>query len=226
MIYEDVFLPGDTLPPEHELAKAYQVSRHTIRQALARIEADELISRGAGRGTVVQPPKNLTRLSVARSFTTEMEAQGYATSSKVLELATDVLTEPPTDVMHAYAGMPCLNLSRLRFADDEPVCLQYSTILTTRCPDLSKHDFRTQSLYQVLSEDYQLYITEIQYGLSAQLADRATAELLQIEKNAPLLVVSTTALLETGEIMEHSESFYRADRYQYAISHKLIPDTS
>ncbi len=221
LIYEEGLQPGETVPPEHELARAYQVSRHTIRQALARLEADDLISRGAGRGTTVKPRKNLTKLSVARSFTTEMEALGYTTRSDIIEMSEDVVLESPVEALQKYAGAACLNLTRLRFANDEPVCIQYSTILTDKCPDLAEHNFATRSLYEVLSETYQLYISEIQYGLSAQLADRVMAELLHIDKNTPLLVVSTTALLENGDVMEHSESFYRADRYQYSITHQL-----
>ena len=221
LIYEEILPPGSIVPPEHELSKAYQVSRHTIRQALARIEADDLISRGAGRGTVVKQRKNLTMLSVARSFTTEMEALGYKTRSEILERVNGVVGDHPIDALDSLAGTPCLSLTRLRFANDEPVCLQYSTILTTHCPDLHEQDFSKASLYEVLSEKYKLYIHEIQYSLSAIQADKMVAKQLGVQNNAPLLSVTTMALLEDGNIMEYSESLYRADKYQYSISHQL-----
>lgn len=223
LIYEEKLKAGAAVPPEHELSKAYQVSRHTIRQALSRIEADDLISRGAGRGTIVKHRTNLTMLSVARSFTTEMETQGYTTRSKILDISAGVIGDSPLPALERYAGSPCLNLSRLRFADDEPVCLQYSTIITTECADLIKHDFEKESLYQVLSEHYKLYIKELHYSLSAQLADKLVAEHLDIEKDAPVLAVSTTAISNEGKVLEYAESYYRADKYQYSISHQLKP---
>ena len=221
LIYEEILPAGAIVPPEHELTKAYQVSRHTIRQALARMEADDLISRGAGRGTVVKQRKNLTMLSVARSFTTEMEAQGYTTRSEILEKASGTVGDHPIQALEKLAGTPCLSLTRLRFADNEPVCLQYSTILTSQCPDLGKHNFESASLYEVLSEHYKLYIHDIQYSLSAISADKIVAEQLGVGKDAPLLSVTTRASLKDGSVMEYSESLYRADKYQYSISHQI-----
>lgn len=45
--------PGDALPTEHELAASSQMSRNTVRQALAGLERIGLISRVRGRGTFV-----------------------------------------------------------------------------------------------------------------------------------------------------------------------------
>ena len=41
------------LPTELELAEAYAVSRHTVREALRQLEAQGLVSRRQGAGTVV-----------------------------------------------------------------------------------------------------------------------------------------------------------------------------
>jgi GntR family transcriptional repressor for pyruvate dehydrogenase complex len=37
MIVEGTFKPGDTLPPERQLARDFSVSRASLRQALSRI---------------------------------------------------------------------------------------------------------------------------------------------------------------------------------------------
>ena len=221
LIYEQVLPAGSIIPPEHELSKAYQVSRHTIRQALSRIEADDLISRGAGRGTIVKPRQHLTLLSMARSFTAEMEARGYKTHSHILDKTAGIVGDSPVSALEDYAGAPCLTLTRLRFADNEPVCLQYTTVITSRCPDLIEHDFTATSLYKVLSEHYQLYIAAFTYSLSALPADKMLAKQLDIEKDTPVLSVSTTARLDNQQIMEHTESYYREDKYKYVVAHQL-----
>lgn len=41
--------PGDPVPRELQLAKEHSLSRTTVRQALARLQADGLITRGQGR---------------------------------------------------------------------------------------------------------------------------------------------------------------------------------
>lgn len=46
--------PGDKLPPERELAEMLHISRSSLRQALAALEAIAVIHRKAGVGTFVQ----------------------------------------------------------------------------------------------------------------------------------------------------------------------------
>lgn len=50
-ILSKVFHPGDRLPSENELAGAYQVSRHTVRKALAILENEGYIYALHGKGT-------------------------------------------------------------------------------------------------------------------------------------------------------------------------------
>ena len=51
------FEVGQLLPGEHELSKAYNLSRGTIRKALDILAAENLISRQPGRGTIILPPQ-------------------------------------------------------------------------------------------------------------------------------------------------------------------------
>jgi DNA-binding GntR family transcriptional regulator len=56
-IESSVWLPGDVLPSEPELARTLGVSRVVVRQALAILEDDRQIVRVRGRGTFVAQPK-------------------------------------------------------------------------------------------------------------------------------------------------------------------------
>jgi GntR family transcriptional regulator of arabinose operon len=53
----DGFEVGQLLPGEHELSKAYNLSRGTIRKALDVLASEGLISRQPGRGTIILPPQ-------------------------------------------------------------------------------------------------------------------------------------------------------------------------
>ncbi len=52
-IGEGVYPPGTALPSERQLTEEFGVSRVTVRNALGRLEARNLVSRSAGRGTYV-----------------------------------------------------------------------------------------------------------------------------------------------------------------------------
>ena len=52
-IMDGVYPEGGVLPGEQQLAEKYNVSRNTLRQALAILSVDGLIIKSRGRGTVV-----------------------------------------------------------------------------------------------------------------------------------------------------------------------------
>ncbi len=51
--------PGDTVPPEQELAEQHGVSRQTVRQALQQLTNEGLLNSGRGRGRTVRSQTRL-----------------------------------------------------------------------------------------------------------------------------------------------------------------------
>lgn len=47
-------MPGEKLPPERELAKQFEVSRPSLREAIQKLEAKGLVTRRQGGGTYVK----------------------------------------------------------------------------------------------------------------------------------------------------------------------------
>lgn len=54
MILEGSLMPGEKLPPERELAKQFEVSRPSLREAIQKLETKGLITRRQGGGTYVK----------------------------------------------------------------------------------------------------------------------------------------------------------------------------
>lgn len=54
LILEGTLRPGEKLPPERELAKQFDVSRPSLREAIQRLEGKGLLLRRQGGGTFVQ----------------------------------------------------------------------------------------------------------------------------------------------------------------------------
>lgn len=209
---------GDKLPPENELAEAYQVSRQTIRVALGRLVADKLISRRSGHGTVVNAANTGQPFSLDRSFSQQMAALGLRSSSRVLYQRVQPIAEIDPDILQPYLGSACLHLRRLRLGGLDPIGLQYAYVLLERCPDLEQYDFSQQSLYQVLKEEYQLTIHRIGHTVSAVIADPEQAQLLKVDPGVALLMVKTSAFLKDQTLIEHSIAYYRADKYEYSTN--------
>ncbi len=223
MIAAGVLAPGSTIPTELQLSQAYGVGRQTIRFALSRLVTDNLITRHAGRGTFVTEQSDRMKFYLDRSFTRQMEELGLEAVSKVLEMTSGVISERSPEPLRDRLGAPYLNLVRLRFGGGEPIGIQATVILTQDCPNLEAVDFATRSLYDVLAADYRLPIARITHTIGATVAGELQASLLQVARNAPLLVVNTTAFLENGEVIEYTTSYYRADKYEYSTTHRYSP---
>jgi len=207
--------PDAALPPEKDLSRAYGVSRHTMRKAMSRLVADNLITRRAGRGTTVKAQIDRMKFYLDRSFTRQMADMGRRAHSRVLKLDKDEVDEAYPPIFHDSLGSDCLRLVRLRFGDDEPIALQSSLVLMDLCPGLDEHDFDRESLYGVLAREYQLIISQIRHTISATIADDFQAELLRVGHDAPLLLVKTMAMLDSERAIESTITYYRADRYEY-----------
>jgi DNA-binding GntR family transcriptional regulator len=222
LIRQGVFTVDQQLPPELELSQLYGVARQTMRLALARLVADDLIERQAGRGTFIKPQEGRMDFYLDRSFTRQMADMGLAARSQVLSHSVSIIDETMPAPLQSHLAEPYLHLARLRLGNNEPIGLQISRIVLTLCPDLETRDFNDTSLYQTLADAYQIHIYRIDHRISATAADDLQAGFLQVAVGAPLLVVHTTAYLLDGNVIEDTTSYYRADKYEYHTSHKYI----
>jgi GntR family transcriptional repressor for pyruvate dehydrogenase complex len=98
------FVPGQRLPAERELAESLGVSRATVRDAVARVAAMDLIEvrRGRTGGAFIRSPWNATSAAAVRSF---LEPQWSA-------------LEHVMDMRHLVEALVARTAAERRTADD------------------------------------------------------------------------------------------------------------
>jgi GntR family transcriptional regulator len=156
LIQTNQLSPDDLMPPEMELMKVYNVSRQTFRDAMELLEKEKLIKRTAGKGTVVLAAQNRIQFIMSQSFAMQMQTMGYKPGSKVLKLNPCIIDQKSPAKLQCKMGSPALELVRLRFANDEPIGVQYTTIVIDSMKDLAENDFNNESLYNLLLTKYLL----------------------------------------------------------------------
>ena len=77
--------PGMQLPTEFSLAAQFAVNRHTIRRALANLEAESLIRVERGRGTFVHENVIDYQVSKRTRFSENLRRQNREPSGAILE---------------------------------------------------------------------------------------------------------------------------------------------
>ncbi|QPA32375.1 GntR family transcriptional regulator [Thermaerobacillus caldiproteolyticus] len=63
-IHSGKLSPDEKIPTEHEIASQFQLSRHTVRQALGELEKEGWLYKIQGSGTFVSKPKQIGKIEI------------------------------------------------------------------------------------------------------------------------------------------------------------------
>lgn len=207
--------PDSQLPPERELADMAEVSRVTVRKAVAQLAHDGLIEQRQGAGSFVRPPsaKIDHTLATLTSFTEYMQQRGKTSSSTVIQA---VLTQPSPDESVAL-GVSSLTqvarIDRLRSADGVPMAVERSSLPSDILPDPAQV---TTSLYDVLRQRGFAPVHAIQ-RITAVNLDARDAALLNLPEGSAALRVDRTGYLPSKRPIEFSRGVYRSDIYDFVV---------
>ena len=212
--------PGDRFPTEAEIARTYDVSRQTIRQALARLVSDGHVERVQGLGSFVSRPRP-THHSLLTSFTQNMTAQGYTPERRLLRSGT-VPTPPDLLEQAGFTADRCQFVLRLLLADQRPLAVSETwlpvDVLAGRTDLFTADVLERQSLYELITGP--LIGVHLHRGTETVRAEAATqeqADLLQYPVGAPTLVVRRSSWTRSGRAAEWTAMTFAADRYEYSV---------
>lgn len=211
---------GSALPAERELASHLHVSRVTVRQALALLAQQGLLTRKHGSGTFVTPPTPGERpsrtLGLLSSFSDDVRSRGQTPGARVLGF--DHTRPSPQEAMSLALspGEKVYRVRRLRTSDGEPLAVEDSTLPAALVGRLRQEDVSDASLYALLGARGLQPVRAIRH-LRAVSADRQLAELLGIAPGAALLATERVSWTGGGRPVEWGRAHYRGDRYDFVM---------
>lgn len=207
-------VPGDLLPSEAALQAQFSVSRSVVRQALGTLEAEGLLRRAQGRGSVVAPQAELHR-EVARSsgLMDQMTRVGSRTTTEVLRF------EPaPGAERLAELGERVTLLERLRSVDDRPVAF-IRTFLPGAVADLlDRSALVDASLHEAIATAAGRQVSGGRRTVRAVSAAAPLDQHLGVEPGSPLLLLEGTSLDAAGQPLEVFSTWHRSDLVAFDIS--------
>ncbi|WP_232527788.1 GntR family transcriptional regulator [Microbacterium suaedae] len=215
LIEEDGLAPGDLLPGEHRMCEMYDVSRTVVRQALAQLEHEGVVSRVRGKGTFVAPQKVAEALvHTLHGLHEDMTARGADVTSRVFRQRIESASDEVADALGIAPGEPVVVIERLRFVDGEPWSLS-----TTWMPEWAGEsalavDLRRRSLYGVLAESGIHAVRGVR-SAEATVADPEKAKLLDVAVGGPLLVLRSVGFDEDERAIEFFVAYHRGDRSRF-----------
>jgi GntR family transcriptional regulator len=146
-----------------------------------------------------------------------MVERGHTPITQVLK--HEVL--PANKKVAAYLGIApdtaVVEIKRLRFVEDEPIVLVTSYLPYHLCPALADVDLTNQSLYKFLEQECGVMIARGRRTIEAVAANENEAELLQIDRGAPLILLDSVSYLEDGTPIEYYHAVHRGDRSRFEV---------
>ncbi|WP_330299976.1 MULTISPECIES: GntR family transcriptional regulator [unclassified Streptomyces] len=208
---------GSKLPPERELCTRLDVSRVTLRRALAHLVDQGLVTASHGRGWFVAAPvppaparewpKDL------ESFTATARRKHMRASSVVLHQETVTASLDDADRLDVPAGTPLLRLERVRLLNEVRIALDRTLVVAELAPDLTRTDFREASLFEELRR-WGVEPDRAEATIEARTADGELAGHLGIAEGAPVLVLDQTVYTRDQRPLLLSTVEYSGDRYR------------
>lgn len=211
----DVYKVGSGIPTENELAKLYNTSRVTVRQATNDLVAKGILVRSQGSGTfVAKKPSVLERAIRIVGFREEMERAGRTPSTDILTFEVVTADTDVADKLQIGVGERVYHVVRLRRADGSPMALENSWMSVDKYPDLT-WEVLQKSKYDYIEKVRGLAIDFCRHVVLPVLPDPADAELLEVDAREPLLLVRNTTWLKDGSILDYTELLLNSPSYQY-----------
>lgn len=185
------YASGERLPSESELSAELNVSRASVRSALAALASAGLISRKQGDGTYVtaKRPGLTSMASSVWEFKHLINNVGRKCSTRGLEVTRRKSKENEISVLELKGEEDIVSLKRLFYADEDPIIYSVNIIpvsyLKQNC-GLDQLDI-TKGLDDFVESYCDFKITGVNIELSAIPGEEEILNLFDIKSCVPLL---------------------------------------
>lgn len=228
MFYNDIkqkiiskeYLEGNLLPSETQYMAKYNISRITVRNALALLEQEGYVYRIQGKGSFVAGNFRQQSLDKIHSYTNAILSSGMVPSSKVLSCVVEPCTKKQAALLHLKENDPVFILNRIVLADDLPICLTTAILPYSRLIDIDRIDFSSASLYDVLENRFGYSIDRTTLTFEASASDQYVSEMLSVPESTPLLIYDSISYSKIGKEefpIEICQSFYLTNKIKYRL---------
>jgi GntR family phosphonate transport system transcriptional regulator len=210
--------PDTRLPSEPEMCRLYETRRHSLRRALAALEAEGKLRVEHGRGTFVERAPLVNYVIGRRTrFRENLMSQGLTASGQSIsetQIHADAriakaLALPVGALVHA--------ICRRGFANDLPISLGWTYHDASRFPDLAEKRRAGISVTEVYRahgvDDYQRLRTII----FTRPANEREAHLLMLRPGQSVLIVQKVDVDKAGKPIGFSEAAWAGDRVQFTF---------
>lgn len=213
------------LPTEHELAAQFGMSRHTIREAIRRLQGLGLVTRQQGVGTRVKASSAAAGYVQKAATIADLTQYARDVELKINSIDDAIADAALAERLICRKGQRWLHLAGLRYqtGQDTPISFTEVYINYEFASVRDRLGKDGGAIYRLLEDHFGLRITDVQQKISAVPIAEDVAEKLGVQTNAPGLSIARYYRTSDGRLVEAAFSIYRADSFTYEV--RLTLDT-
>lgn len=199
-IYQNKYKVGEKIPTERSLANHYEVSRHTIREALKKLVNIGCIYIVQGSGAFVNETKYKSPL-IYNSLT---EKKFKDIQSKIIylkKITPDINLDKIFDISGKEKEL--WEYKRVRIVDSQKVQIETTRLPYNYFPYLNEEELKNSIHDYVQKCDYKIshFIT----SYNSINISKEDAELLNCKKGLAVMRIINRGILQNGKVFEYSE---------------------
>jgi GntR family transcriptional regulator len=208
--------PGDRLPSEREMQARFEVSRTTVRLALADLARAGFIYTKPGKGAFVASSVIDQEEYSLPGFTDRSEEDGARVVSKVFQKEILVAPRQVASRLQLDPQEQVIFIKRLRFVDEIPLAMDDAYLPLKLCPEIMDRDLEHGSLYENL-RGLALTPVRAEQMMRSSIPTEDEKELLELGEGVPVMRIERIAFLSDGIPIEYAQSTYRGDKYHFSM---------
>jgi GntR family transcriptional regulator len=203
----------DAFPGENQLVEEYDVSRHTVREALRALRQTGLLEGGRGRPTRVTRQEISQTQGTLYSLFASVERAGHRQRSIVRRL--DVIADGTVATrLGLEESTPLVRLERIRLSDEQPLAMDRVWLPAQLAAPLLDADFTRTSLYAQLEQRCGVRLTGGREQIRAVVPTPAERALLNIPEATAALLIDRIGE-HRGRPLEFRQTLVRGDRFAF-----------
>ncbi|MCB0912230.1 MAG: GntR family transcriptional regulator, partial [Propionibacteriaceae bacterium] len=167
--------------------------------------------RGKGRFVSSAGSLSVERpISRYESTSSMLEELGFRVTTVVLEVTEVTASGRPAELLGLKEGVPIIELTRLRLADDEPLVFSRNVMPRAALPGPIRHRDWSASLTAALAA-HGHELTSSMARITASSLPKSIAEQYQLGGFDPWLLIEETSFTTEGEPTLYSRDYHRGD---------------
>lgn len=218
-IESNIYILGQKLPSERELAELYNVSRVTIRQSVEDLVNRGYLQKRPGSGTYVKEARIEQPMARLSGIVDELQQQGFAVKIDVIETTFEKysgqnkylwnkLNRPDQEQIY--------KIKRALYANGEPLLIDYNYFPEEIGLKYDNFDLSKDVIFKGL-EDMGYRIDYAEQKISARAATASQAKLLKISQGEVVLDVERIVYSHNEIPLVFTRAAFAGDKYSYSV---------